>query len=268
METKTHKIDGRAATVYFLGDVHIGAANHQKDAFARAIKRISETDCYWIGMGDYLDCINHRDPRFNPKEINPQFSISDLDNLPKLQADSFIKSVMPIKDRCLGLIAGNHEAKFKKHNTYDVMSHLCKELGVTYLSGKAFINLIINDYPVSIHVCHGVGGGGMREGYPVNKIHDIARWEIADVHVIGHIHQLACDRAVFTKFHYNVVQKIKVWYGVSGCFLSKAELNTESYYEQNPGKSSGIGMLKLDITAASLNYKKGIITEMYPVYLD
>jgi len=268
MIAKTVMVEGKKAQVYFLGDVHTGAANHQKDAFARAVKMIAESGGYWIGMGDYLDCINHKDQkRFNPKEVDPELSISDLDNLPIIQAESFVKSVMPIAKQCLGLVAGNHETAFRKHHTLDIMGYLCEKLGVDNLSGKAFVNIIVNEIPISLHVCHGVGGGGMREGYPINKVHDIARWDIANVHVIGHVHQLACDRAVFNRYHHNKIQYIKTWYGVSGGFLSKSELNTESYFEQSPGKCSGIGMLELTIDSKH-NSLSQTITELRKVYLD
>ena len=67
MQTKLIEIQARTATVYFLGDIHEGAANHQAKALKEAINIIAtDSDAYWIGMGDYIDAINHRDPRFNP----------------------------------------------------------------------------------------------------------------------------------------------------------------------------------------------------------
>ena len=70
MQTKLIEVQARTATVYFLGDIHEGAANHQAKALAKAIDIIAnDSNAYWIGMGDYIDAINHRDPRFNPLEM-------------------------------------------------------------------------------------------------------------------------------------------------------------------------------------------------------
>ncbi|MGI6540966.1 MAG: hypothetical protein ACOX38_09345 [Bacillota bacterium] len=63
MQTKLIEIQAKTATVYFLGDIHEGAANHQAKALAKAIDIIAnDSNAYWIGMGDYIDAINHRDP--------------------------------------------------------------------------------------------------------------------------------------------------------------------------------------------------------------
>ena len=70
MQTKLIEVQARTATVYFLGDIHEGAANHQAKALSKAIDIITtDSNAYWIGMGDYIDAINHRDPRFNPLEM-------------------------------------------------------------------------------------------------------------------------------------------------------------------------------------------------------
>ena len=75
----------------------------------KAIELIEKDGDAWIGLGDYVDCINHRDPRFNPQEISERYSIKDLEDLPRRQSDHFLSAIAPIKDRCLGLIYGNHE---------------------------------------------------------------------------------------------------------------------------------------------------------------
>ena len=94
---------------YYLGDTHEGAANHCNEKLKKAIELIEKDGDAWIGLGDYVDCINHRDPRFNPQEISERYCIKDLEDLPRRQSDHFLSAIAPIKDRCLGLIYGNHE---------------------------------------------------------------------------------------------------------------------------------------------------------------
>lgn len=256
MQCKTVKIEQskQPTIIYFLGDIHEGAANMQESALLKAIKQIQADNAYWIGMGDYVDAINHKDPRFNPAEISKKYNISDLDDLPNKQVFELFEKLKPIADKCLGLIAGNHEDAYKRYNGFDVNAMLCKLLNADNLKQKAFISL--QHYRTSdknkcvshtICVCHGSGGGGMREGYPVNKTYDVFRYDIADVHVQGHMHKMTTDRAVYTQCHQQIIRKMPSWYASNGCFLSKSEIGSDGYFEQKPGKESDIGMLKLTI---------------------
>ena len=120
-----------------------------------------------------MDCINHRDPRFNPQEISERYSIKDLEDLPRRQSDHFLSAIAPIKDRCLGLIYGNHEDSYRHHNTFDVVRYMVENMDTPNLRHKAWVSLMFErgnkSFPVKLCVCHGIGGGGMREGYPINK---------------------------------------------------------------------------------------------------
>lgn len=246
---KTEQVEN---TIYCLGDIHEGAANMNENALRKAIRLISASGAMWLGMGDYLDAINHRDPRFNPHEISDKYGIRDLDDLPNKQAERLLSLLSPIADRCIGLLSGNHEDAYKRHNGFDVMSILSKGLNVRNLRQKAFISLQYKDRNTfTICAAHGCGGGGMREGYPINKVYDTFRWDMADFHVQGHIHKLMSDRAVFTKLTHGIIQKMPSFFGVTGCFLSKAEIGTDGYFENKPGKESDIGMLKISIIASA-----------------
>jgi len=128
-------------SIYLLGDVHIGSANFARPEFVKSVNMIKESGGYWIGMGDYVDCITTRDPRFNPFEIAQEFGVRDLANLPMAQANEFMKLIEPIKDKCLGLISGNHEDKYRQHNGTDITDYICQTIGATNLRQKAWINL-------------------------------------------------------------------------------------------------------------------------------
>jgi len=247
-------------TIYFLGDIHEGAANMQQDAFRSAVKIIAADGDYWLGLGDYVDCINHLDKRFNCKEIASHYGIQDLDDLPRVQADNFLKDTKPIWSKCLGLIMGNHEDKYMQTNTFDVNAYLCKGMGCDNLRHKAWICLSFireKENPsiqrFSIVACHGTGGGGMREGFPLNKTYDVFKYDVADIHVMGHLHKMVDDRANRNVPVRDNIRKDPVIYAVNGCFLSKSEVDTDGYFEQRPGKESDIGMLKLTIETDAKN---------------
>jgi len=239
--------------IYYLGDVHLGAANCNEHALKQAVKMIQEDANAWIGMGDYIDAISYNDPRFNPLEIAERYEIRDLNDLPRKQADEFLNIIEPIQNKCIGLISGNHENKYRKYNGFDVNSYLTSSLGVPDLHQKAWISINFRDEkrgrstPIKIVVCHGTGGSGFREGYPINKVYDIFRWDIADVHVMGHLHQMQTDRCEYNDFSYGTIRRLISWFAINGCFLSKTEEGVDSYFEERPGKESAIGMLRQTI---------------------
>ena len=250
MQIKTIKIAGdrKPIEIYCIGDIHEGAANVNETAFKKAIKIIRDSGAYWLGMGDYIDAINHKDPRFNPHEICHKYGITDLDDLPNRQIEYIVDMLMPIANNCVGLLAGNHEDSFKRHNGFDPMNRLAKALGTENLRQKAYIAFEY-ERRMTFTICavHGTGGGGMREGYPINKTYDTFRWDVADFNVQGHGHKLVTDRSEFTMYHSGKILKRAAFYGMTGCFLNKSVVGTDGYFENRPGKESDIGMLKIGI---------------------
>ena len=270
MQTKLIEIDSGSAVVYFLGDIHEGASNHQSKALVKAVKQIQDEGAYWIGMGDYIDAINHRDPRFNPLEMAQEYNVKDLADLPRKQCQKLAEKLIPIADRCLGLISGNHEDSLRRHSVLDPTEYMAELLGTESLGGKAWIVLRFTRgarcETYRICVCHGSGGGGMREGYPINKAYDVFRWDVADACVMGHIHKMQTDKAEFMSCDYNTIRIKRAWYGTNGCFLSKSEIGTDGYFEQKPGKPSDIGMLKYTIKT-KIRDKSTATTSLEKIYL-
>ena len=253
-------IDYDGFSFFFLGDIHEGNANHAEEEFKNAIDIIANTpNSYVVLMGDHIDAINHRDPRFDPIEIANKYGLRDLKNLPVKQTEHVANNLMPIKDKIIAMIYGNHEESYVKHNSFDPIRYLNKTLGgdIPILGYTGFINFSVYDvekslYRIVFYVNHGYGGGGFREGYPLNKIHDISRWKKADVFVMGHIHQMHVDRKVVAAVDKNgKFVKREQYYGTNGCFLYKEKDDTRGYFEGKPGPASDIGMLKLNTNRAT-----------------
>ena len=198
-------------------------------------------------MGDYVDLIRHDDKRFNPAEIDPYYKISDLKDLAVKQTDRFYSKIKPIADKVIVMLYGNHEESYIKYNGFDPVKYLNKMIpDAKRLGYVGMIKLDVKRNPDKlsavyyIDLNHGMGGGGFREGYAINKVHDLFRWTSGDFRVMGHLHALDTDWADFREW--GGIQR--VWYGVSGCFMYKEKEGTRGYFEANAGKPSGIGMLK------------------------
>jgi len=244
---------GDTVKVFFIGDVHEGAANCRTDLLQKAIDMIRDTeDAYWIGMGDMVDCINYHDRRFNVREVDSKYRVTDLDNLPKMQADMLIEMLTPIKDKCIGLLTGNHEDTMRQYNGFDILSYLCLSLGATYLGKKAYVSIgaIVSElrnrpyFMIDMCVGHGNGGGGGKTaGGAINKCFDYMQWETADVHVVGHSHSMCVRSALRNCLRGDTLVKTKIFYGVNGSFLMKSSLSADSYFEDGVGMETVPGML-------------------------
>lgn len=246
--------------IYFLGDIHEGNANCDIKALKKCVNIIANDNnqSYIIGMGDYVDAINHKDPRFDPIEISNRYHLRDLKNLPKKQIEAVYEVIQPIENKFICLLHGNHEETYSKYNSFDCVDYLHdllnphpKKMGYT---GIVKLGIIINDknrnrpsYNFLIALNHGAGGGGMREGYPLNKCHDIFRWINGDIKIMGHLHRMITDTQYFIDYRGQQIIRQKALYGVNGCFLYKSQIGTRGYFENKPSCESNIGMLRLSI---------------------
>jgi predicted phosphodiesterase len=192
---------------YVLGDVHIGALNCAEDEFRRFVSYIKNTpNSYWVGGGDYCDAVILKDAmRFDVNTL-PNWMLSgdatatrrNMGDMLVAQRSRFLNMVAPIKDKCLGLIEGNHEYSIFKHHNSDHLQMLCDSLDVQNLSDCAFLrwnfgyaktatNTTTRGSIVNVFICHG-RGGGRSSGAEPNKLYQLAADKDTDIVLTGHTH--------------------------------------------------------------------------------
>jgi predicted phosphodiesterase len=244
------------AKIFLMGDIHEGNINHDEISFKKAINHIkNEKDPYIvIFMGDMTDCINTKDPRFSASEIERKYSIRDLKDLPRKQMKCLYQKVKPIEDKIKFSLIGNHEETYIKHHGFDVYDYFCTDLlpNCQKLGYQAIGNIRINDGSskkiIKIALTHGSGGGGYREGYPLNNCVDIFNKFDCDINVMAHVHKLLSKC-----YHYVTISKSnkmitkKKFYGISGCFLKTFVVGTRNYFEGQKGTLSEIGLLEISV---------------------
>jgi len=243
---------------YFIGDIHEGNVNHAEPEFKKAVQIIKDDpNGYWIGLGDYVEAITLDDrKRFNPITIAKKYGIRDLKDLPYKQMEVVYSRFQPIEDRCIALLIGNHEESYIKHNHSDIYSRFVemftprpRKMGyVGFLKLKFKRKDGKNLFTTVVALNHGDGGGGFREGYPINKLWDVFRWVDADVSIMGHTHRLLEDSKKFTGVTKNDgLKKFYRYVGNSGCFLWTYQEGNANYFEHKGRYESDIGMLKLTV---------------------
>lgn len=192
--------------IYPLGDIHVGALNCAEDKLKGVVKLIAaDPNAYWIGGGDYLDAVILNDSkRFDPTvvpdwmlEKGPKESRLNLTDMLTAQKKRFFKILAPVRDRCLGLIEGNHEYSIMKHHNRNLMQELCEHFTlkgepVQDLSDCAFVRLKFRrtggaTNVVRMFICHG-NGGGRSTSAETNGLYRLASDKECDIVLRGHSH--------------------------------------------------------------------------------
>jgi len=198
-----------AVRIMPLGDIHIGAKACDEKLFRQSVKYIKDNNLYWIGMGDYCDFINKKDPRFDLASLADWIQRPELADLAKAQRNRFLDIVRPIASRCLGLIAGNHEGTIYKHYERDIYSDIVtgvKEAGGfkdddrLALGYSGWIRLQFgrkgskqDRRTIMVNLHHGFVGGKLAGAKALN----MQRWlwsHEADIVIFGHSHNTGTQR--------------------------------------------------------------------------
>lgn len=184
-------------SIYFLADVHLGAAAHDAEGLKETIREIKkDPNAYWLGVGDYGDHIYYNDPRFSLNEVDDLYTVADMREGIMGQVRKLVRVLEPIGDKCIGLGTGNHEEKVLQKFNVDATREMCYALRVKYLGYSSIVTLrpVYTDpsgnrssKTLQIYQHHGFGGG-RRHGPQINKVEDAMRIAEADIYAMGHVH--------------------------------------------------------------------------------
>jgi|TARA_Y100000310_G_C20696773_1_gene826276 hypothetical protein len=195
MEIGSHEIelkhDTDAATVFAFGDLHLASTAFEERQFKNLVQKIADTEkCIWFGMGDFGESINPKDRRFDQESLRPKYR-EHIHRLAQEEAYELIGLLTPIKDKCGGILVGNHEQVLRTQFSYDLTWELCNHFGWKHLSSEALFRLYLltcgSRRKVDIFLAHGYGGG-RKWGSKINKLSDIAAGVRAEIYLIAHIH--------------------------------------------------------------------------------
>jgi len=196
METKTFKVHYRSRKdefrLYPIGDIHAGTLHCAEDLIKKQVKEIKENPhAIWIGMGDYADLITPKDPRWDVEVISPWVERS---NVAESQRVWLVKLLQPIANKCVGLLAGNHEESIRRYNYQDIHLDLCRDLNVSYLGYTAFVRFqfirIRNSVTTFIGAFQHGSGGAQTEGGKIMRLKKLMDSFNADICCMGHLHDI------------------------------------------------------------------------------
>lgn len=242
-----------------ISDIHYGAAACHLKRFENNVLRANAKDqnAYFICIGDALDLIGPRDPRYRPGEgcDYEDFIDKTIDGFTGL----FKKYNIP-PERILGFGVGNHEDSIRKFYGTDPVNRICRELGTTNLGFMFALKLNVrirnSTRKLSMSLCghHGFAGG-RKEGSSVNAYIDwVHRHPGHHVYLFGHNHKKWFHKVPTVEIDFTKREQLdrSVLVGNTGTYLktyAKGEVPT--YSEKKGFYPVEIGHLEIHVRHVS-----------------
>jgi len=241
-----------------LFDMHIGNAACDELLLRQTVKRITEEENhYWIGGGDTCDYINRKDKRY--RETSVASWLHGVEDIARMSRDRAISILEPIKDKCVGLIRGNHEMDFLRRYEVDIYASMVDKLRPTHnvkvmLGIQGFIILRLRrqlessakrtSWPVRIYCHHGYGSGRLEGGHAL-ALGRIFKDYDCDVGLMGHRHvkQVLSRAQVAVTRDGRIFDRHQVG-AFCGSFL-RSYTEDEVYVEEKGLPAQPIGPIKL-----------------------
>lgn len=220
---------------YTFGDKHDGTKHSSDTEFLKIVKKIKEDPlARWVDMGDKMECIAPSDPRWDGGVIEDWV---DPDDVALTEANHYMSLVQPIRDKCLGLVLGNHEQKMCKHYHIDIHKYICERLNVTNLGYTAFLKLLFRrgkvhseSHEVLCYLTHG-SGCAITKGAKNNRLERIMDNFAADLYAHGHVHDIITNTKAYLTLdaNNNIRQRVKIG-AMTGCFFRTYTQNVKASY--------------------------------------
>ena len=188
----------KGLTLIPLADAHYGSQEFNETLWHKTVKRIQDDpNCYCVLVGDLID---------NGLK-NSLTNIYEATCSPHEQKEWLYNELLPIKDKVLGAVGGNHERRTAKEADddplYDVMVRLGREdvyrqnicfmqIRMTYIAAdnqKGKDKTVRQRCAFSFAITHGAGGG-QYIGSSANKVQNFGMAiEGIDCLITGHTHK-------------------------------------------------------------------------------
>jgi len=207
----TTKKDKDYAEVVYIGDVHWGSRQCDKQKFIKMIDYCNENNLYVFLMGDLLE-IGTRD--------SIGAGVYEQEFIGQTQYEQMIEILRPlaVKKLILGIHTGNHENRIYEKTGVDITKAMANELKIPYLGDACWSKFIIGKQSYSIYSLHGRTGARF-DGTTLLAIERIAISFGADLVAMGHSHKCISSNIVIQVIVHGQVQEFKKFLLVTGSYL-------------------------------------------------
>ena len=240
-KTINYKMGAGDFKVYPLGDTHIGTKHCTESDIEKIIAEIhNDSQAIWVGMGDYGEFITPNDKRWDSKVVS-EWLKDEQDNIPEAQTDYLEKLFSPIKNKCIGLLEGNHEDSIRRFLHVDVQKNLCKRLDVANLGYSAWVKLRFareNSNEHHVYKCvfsHG-SGWAITPGAKMNRLQRFMNAFDARVYGMGHMHDIITNSVPYLELSdSNIIRQKERVGAVTGCWVKAYAQGIAASYGEKRG---------------------------------
>ena len=227
----------------------------------------SKPRAYFLGMGDYDDMASESERRTLYHHTLHESTAKTIENMQRRFVSAMAHEMSFMKGRVIGLLEGNHYAKFPNGTTSTQL--MCTALDTTYLGYSSFIRLVFVDQSkgkrraaIDIWAHHGQGGGGKLLGGSVNSVQHMAEIAEADIYLSGHDHKKWAalkSKLTLTDGGRGVIRlkHKKILLGRTGSFLKGYEPGEESYVARAGMSPTDLGVIKIELTPKRIQTSTG-----------
>ena len=175
-----------------FSDVHWGAEACDEKSLKNMVEtHKDEPNTFFINIGDNLDCITTGDKRYRRTSLHKRYD--GRDDIINRCIEDYCLSLLPIRDRLLGIASGNHEETIIRNANFDVSKAIAKELHVEQLGYAFFYHLYFSRNGgsgrlIKIYGHHGYSGGARTEGGTLTSNARDSQYIDADIILMAHAH--------------------------------------------------------------------------------
>jgi len=191
-----------------IGDIQYGAQGCDLDKLQRHLKWGIENDCYFVGLGDYLDVASPTNrTRLLKARLENYDSVNEAFTRMMEQLTGELMEVLEgTRGRWLGLVQGHHWWPFPDGSTTD--TRLAKFLGCDYMGdgvGLTMLPMTLRGHreryrgTARLWYTHGEGGG-TTPGAPLNRLAGVAQTVGANAYLMGHIPRKASTKIPYLDY--------------------------------------------------------------------
>lgn len=246
-----------------FGDVHKGSEGHHGRLWMKFLQtQERDKHSYCIGVGDLVDADR---PSMRQRKLLSLVDRPEAWTHEDRKDFAFLdKHVVPdymrIRERCLGLLDGDHFVVFS--NGMTSTQYICRKTGIPYLGERmAYVGLSFRTESQVTQVCrytilarHGRGAGNTAGGDVTGLQRQNAQW-LADLYLGGHTHRENAHPVPLLGPNtlFDDLKEKTVWYVRCGSFLRGFMANKQLYPEQEEYGPLCTGWVEIRLTIARLH---------------
>ncbi len=247
---------GQTIPLVPFGDVHRFSPNCHEQKWLEFVKTIKKErgKAYYLGMGDYDDMYSETE-RYEMKVAKLHGSSkASLNEYYKNRVKDLTKELLPMKNRIIGLIEGNHFTNLD--SGISTTQYMCEQLRCRYLGVSCFIRLIFHHQStgdrtiLDIWAHHGKGASRLH-GSSINTVQNMTEAAHAGVYLMGHDHKKGCmflsrlELVGVTKLR---MRSQKIMLGRTGSFLRGYVPGKSSYVAKMGLNPTDLGVIRIMLT--------------------